>query len=292
MAPEIIALVLVSALLHAIWSALIKESRDPLAFNLLQVAPFVPLVLAIPFVVDLGAVPLEAWRMLAASCVIHAFYVYWMARALEGAELSVVYPIMRSTPAFLPLVAVPLLGESLSAQGAMGIAVVVAGMWLVHTRGEAKLASFVQPGTGFGYLVLLTTVAYSVTDKAAMDALNGTTWNEPIPRSLLYFVLLAVGHTACVAPFVLRRAGLRSVVAQGRVEWRRMLLAAAATTGSYTLILEALRHAPVSYVAAVRQCSVLFAVAIGAFLLQEAPGRVRVAGALLTVVGVALVALA
>jgi len=290
--PETLALVLLSALLHAVWSALIKDSRDPLAFNLLQTAPFVPAVLAALVWVDLGAVPPAAWRMLAASCVIHAAYVYWMARAYERADLSVVYPIMRSTPAFLPLVAVPLLGESVSLQGAAGIAVVVAGMWLVHTGGTARLARFVQPGTGFAYLVLAATVAYSITDKAAMTALDATAWREPVPRSLLYFLLLGLGHSACVAPFVLRRAGARALLAQGRAEWRRVLVAAAGTTGSYVLILEALREAPVSYVAAVRQCSVLFAVAIGALWLKELPGRARVVGALLTVLGVALVAFA
>jgi drug/metabolite transporter (DMT)-like permease len=290
--PETLGLVLLSALLHAGWTALIKESRDPLAFNLLQALPFLPPVLVLCAWVDLRAVPAEAWRMLGASCLIHAAYIYWMARALQRAELSVVYPIMRSTPAFLPLLAVPLLGESISGQGAAGIAVVVLGMWLVHTRGQARLASFVQPGTGFAYLVLLATVGYSLTDKAAMAALSSSEWRQPVPRALFYFLLLGVGHTLCVAPFVLRRARPHALIAQARAEWRRILLAAAGTTASYTLILEVLRHAPVSYVAAVRQSSVLFAVAIGALWLKEVPGGARLLGALLTVIGVALVSFA
>jgi drug/metabolite transporter (DMT)-like permease len=290
--PETLALVLLSALLHAGWTALIKDSRDALAFNWLQTAPFVPLVLALGTAVDLDAVPAATWRMLAASCLIHTAYVYWMSRALEGAELSVVYPIMRSTPAFLPLVAVPLLGESISLQGAVGIAVVVTGMWLVHTRGQARLERFARPGTGFAYLTLLATVGYSLTDKAAMAALDGADWRGPVPRSLLYFLALGVGHGVCMTPLVLRRARPRAILAQGRAEWRRVLLAAVGTTGSYTLILEALRHAPVSYVAAVRQSSVLFAVAIGVVWLKERPGRPAVVGAVLTVIGVALVSLA
>jgi hypothetical protein len=40
-------LVLASALLHAIWSALIKGSRNPLAFNLLQSAAAVVAALLI-----------------------------------------------------------------------------------------------------------------------------------------------------------------------------------------------------------------------------------------------------
>ena len=85
--------------------------------------------------------------------------------------------------------------------------------------------------------------------------------------------------------------GPRALLSQGRAGWRRLLLAATGTAGSYSLILEALRHSPVSYVAVVRQSSVLFAVGIGALWLGETPGRARLAGASLTVVGIALVAL-
>jgi drug/metabolite transporter (DMT)-like permease len=61
---------------------------------------------------------------------------------------------------------------------------------------------------------------------------------------------------------------------------------------SYTLILAALQTALVSYVVAARQTSVLFAVGLGVAVLGERPGRARVAGALATVAGVALIAMA
>jgi drug/metabolite transporter (DMT)-like permease len=60
---------------------------------------------------------------------------------------------------------------------------------------------------------------------------------------------------------------------------------------SYALILQALRTAPVSYVTAVRQTSVLFAVILGTTWLLERPGRLRLIGAAATVAGVALIAL-
>ena len=48
--------------------------------------------------------------------------------------------------------------------------------------------------------------------------------------------------------------------------------------------------APASYVVAVRQTSVLFAVVLGVAVLRERPGRPRVVGAAATVLGVALIA--
>jgi drug/metabolite transporter (DMT)-like permease len=55
-------------------------------------------------------------------------------------------------------------------------------------------------------------------------------------------------------------------------------------------VLAALATAPVSYVVATRQASVLFALAMGVLWLRERPGRPRVWGAVATVVGVALIA--
>ncbi|MGH3127695.1 MAG: EamA family transporter, partial [Gaiellaceae bacterium] len=59
---------------------------------------------------------------------------------------------------------------------------------------------------------------------------------------------------------------------------------------AYALALAALELAPAASVAAVRETSVLFAVAIGAYALRERVSLSRGAGAALVVTGIALVA--
>ena len=59
---------------------------------------------------------------------------------------------------------------------------------------------------------------------------------------------------------------------------------------AYALVLAALRLAPAAAVAAVRETSVVIAVALAGLLLGEPVGRRRLAGALLVVAGVALLA--
>jgi drug/metabolite transporter (DMT)-like permease len=61
---------------------------------------------------------------------------------------------------------------------------------------------------------------------------------------------------------------------------------------SYTLILHAMETAPVSYITAARQSSVLFALLIAVVALKERPGRLRVLGGIANVAGVVLIALA
>jgi len=283
--------VLGSALLHAVWSISIKSSGDPLCFNLLQswtacaalavVSPWIPWA-------SLGP---DLWLLLAITGPTHALYLFWMSRSYEHGDLSLVYPIARSTPAFLPLLAVPLFGESLRPGGVAGIAVVVAGIWLVHA-GSASWSrrALVEPATRFAYLTLAATVVYSLVDKAAMAGLAGRPWPSPLPRAIAYVLLLSVAHALAFAPLVLWSRGPRALREAARTRLGTATAAALISFVGYGLILRALETALVSYVVAVRQTSVLFAVLLSTLWLRERPGRPRVIGAAATVVGVALIA--
>jgi uncharacterized membrane protein len=289
--PEDLAAVVLSALLHAVWSVSIKGSTSPLGFNLLQLAPPVAAACALPWLVPLADIPPSVWALAAATALAHGLYFYWLSRALEVGDLSVVYPIARSAPAFLPLVAVPLLGDRVTALGVAGIAIVVAGMWAVQLEaGGGRLPRFSAPGAGFAWLTLAASVGYSLSDKAAMARLAGVAWHAPIPRAVFWYLLLCAGGSLVFGPLALRRLPRGALPALARRELRMALVAAAVGLAGYGLILHAFRVAPVSYVVAVRQSSVVFALGLGAIRLRERPSRVRVLGALATVAGVVLVA--
>ena len=283
-------LVLISAFLHALWSTSIKASRDPLAFNLLQAMLTLVPGLVVIACLDLAALPKEVWLALLGTSVSHGIYFFLLSRSLERGDLTLVYPIARSTPALLPVVAVPVLGESVSVAGAVGIATVVVGMWLVSTRGEVSWRALVGPGIGFAYLTLLSTVAYSLFDKAAMAGLDEVALGG-IPVAIAFYFLLSSGGLLCFLPLALPGLDRRGLVCTARAEWKQVAMAACAGLLGYGLILEAYRSAPASYVVAVRQTSVLFAMGFGIRLLHEGPGRARLLGATATVVGVVLIAL-
>ena len=280
---------LLSALLHAVWSVSIKQSGDPLCFNLLQTwSGSLLLAVAAPFV-PWHAIPAPVWGFVLLTGPVHALYLYWMSRAYEHGDLSLVYPIARSTPAFLPPFAVIWFGEQLHPLGVLGIAIVVGGIWLVHLQpGVAR--PYAQTAIRFAVLTLLSTVAYSLLDKAAMAELATADWQGPVPRAITYSLMLQVAHAIAFAPLFFRVRG----VAELRVALRSQLfmasVAAVISFVGYALILRAFETSLASYVVAVRQSSVLFAVALGALWLRERPGRPRVIGAVATVIGVALIA--
>jgi drug/metabolite transporter (DMT)-like permease len=285
-----LGLVLASALLHAWWSVAIKDSRDPLAFNLLQlVAPFGILLLIAPFV-GWAEVPTRVWWLVAGTGVWHGLYFYWMTRAFEHGDLTLVYPIARSTPAFIPLISIPLLGERISLGAACGIAIVVAGIWLVGAGSGVSRSALVSTGARFAFLTLAAGVGYSLVDKTAMRELGAAAWTSPVPRAFVYAVLLGISGTFVFAPlaWLRTRAGLLARLRQGGLG--RASFASVVSYIGYALVLAALETAPVSYVVAVRQTSVLFALVMGVLWLRETPGRSRIWGAISTVIGVALIA--
>ena len=68
-------------------------------------------------------------------------------------------------------------------------------------------------------------------------------------------------------------------------------LLAAAGFGAYALVLAALQLAPAASVAAVRETSVVIATVMAALFLRERVTRVRLAGSVVVVAGIALLAL-
>ena len=284
-------LVLLSALLHAGWNAAAKKNDKPTAFLALIVGFTLLGTLAmLPMFprVSLGA---ELSWLLLASCCLHGLSFVVLSRAYESGDLSVVYPISRSTPAVVPLLAVPLLGEHVSTVGAVGIGLTLVGMWLVQTGGALRTAALRQPAALWAYLMLLLTAGFSLVDKRAMTLLSDMPWSGPLPRALTYYLIQTSGAALIFLPFVLSRLGRAPLADFARKQLALGVLAALATLASYVLVLEALRTAQVSYVVAVRQCSVLFAVALAVLALSERPSKVRWAGTLGTIAGVVLIAL-
>lgn len=288
MSATVLALVLFSAFLHAAWSASIKGSASPLAFSLAQHLLVLPLAVAGVASVAGELLTPRLLACAAGTAVAHGVYGYWLALALERADLTLAYPIVRSTPALLPLLAVPVLGETPSPLGATGIAVVVSGIWLVHGSG-LTFRALGAPALRYAWLTLLATVGYSLSDKAAMEALAGSAYRGWLAPALVWYCVIVFASSFVFLPLCYRRVSRADLRHALRREGWRAAAAVGVSLIGYGLILAAFERAPASYVVAVRQSSVLFAAWIGVAFLGERPDRGRLAGAVATVAGVALI---
>ncbi len=86
---------------------------------------------------------------------------------------------MRSSPALVLVLAVLFLSEQVSGQGAVGILLVAAGVYIINMKqisGEELLApikSIVRDrSTRFAFLTLISVALYSIVDKMAVEHIH------------------------------------------------------------------------------------------------------------------------
>ena len=298
MPTEIVAMVLVAALAHASWNALIKSDDDRLvtlgAINAVRFLLCIPIVLALPL-------PDRAsWPYLAASSILHVGYYIFLISAYRFGDLSKVYPLARGlSPLIVAAGAYAFAGERLSPMALVGVAVACMGIASLSLGGGATPARSARVHAGalssagdgaaqartnrrgvvFAAGTAVFIAAYTVTD--AMGArLSG--------HAVSYVAWLSIldGLPMLLVAGVLRRAGLAHHLAARA--WKSVAGGALQLT-AYGLVVWSLALAPMAAVSALRETSVLFAAIIGVKLLGEPLGTHRITAAALVAAGIMLI---
>ena len=271
MAASALALALAAAVLHALWNLLLARARDVEAATAMAFA--IGVALFAPIAVARWDVAGEAVPYMAVSAVFELLYLGLLAFAYERAELSVVYPVARGLAPVLVLgVGIAALGVGTSSVEVWGVVLVALGVLLVRglRAGDSR-------GTVYGLAIAACIAGYTLADA------RGVEHADPFAYLL---VVLAVPVAVYLA-LVVRRRGLESL--RGELGLAT-LVAGPATFGAFALVLFALQRASAASVAAVRETSVVIAVALAAPVLGERVTRGRLAGAVLVVIGVAVLA--
>ncbi|HEX9068945.1 MAG TPA: EamA family transporter [Ktedonobacterales bacterium] len=287
MTLPLIGLLIFAGLLNATGNLLTKRSGDKRAFLWLVYASMAVLF-AVPFALVFHPFPAQAWPFILLSGALEATYALLLSQAYSLGDFSLVYPLARgSAPIFAALLGVSLLGDRLAPVGVAGISLVVAGVYVLHVPAMTRaglLAPLRAIGSGVSRLAILIGLiigSYSTVDKLGVRLVPP--W--------LFIYMITVVSALLQAPVVLltRRA---AVARELRTSWGSIITASLILFAPFLLVLIALQHSQVSYVASVRECSVVFGAALGALVLREPFGRVRVAGAVIVFAGIVCIAVA
>jgi drug/metabolite transporter (DMT)-like permease len=265
-------LILLSAALHVSWNLLVKRGGDKLVT--IWTLDLVPPILLWPLLFVVGVPGPEAWSVIVVSAVVHAASTVALVEAYERADLSVAYPVARGlAPVLVAVGAALVLGERLSLAATAGVLAVSLGVvWLGLS---ARRVGESLAGLAWAAAMAALIATYSIVDKI------GVTRAHPVSYAIVFMALDSVMLT----PYVLWRRGRHRVQA---VLWEeRRTIAASSLLGliGYLLILVALRLTEVSYVATLREISVVLAAIVGWRVLKEPVGAERVAAATLAAAG-------
>jgi drug/metabolite transporter (DMT)-like permease len=260
-----------AAVLHAGWNLVAKRAEGD-RFMVLWAQFVCATLVALPLLVGHQVIWGMRWQgylWAALSGCTHLPYTLLLARAYTVGDFSVSYPVARGGGAALAaLGGVLVLGDHLTALESLGIAFIVSGLAIL-AHGSI--------GRPFRVALLLAGVicVYTVIDAKGAR----------VTGSVAYVFAAFVGTGLSTTVFGLATGRRSDMAAMLRAHTRRSLLTGAASLVTYGMVLVAVRHAPVGYVTALRESSVVLAAVAGWRLLGEGDHRRRLTAAFVVFVG-------
>jgi len=265
--------VLLAAFLHASWNVLVKFTLDRfLAMFLLQtLMGFMGFAMLLLFAIpSVSSLPYAL-----VSGALHTAYNLFLARSYKTGELGLVYPVARGTAPLLTLGAATVFArDPISVTAFFGIMILVAGIWLIAI--SPSLAAKVDRKTiAFALGTSVFIGLYTIVDGLG-GRLSGSA------SGYTGFVFILDGLFMLVTGLYLRG---RRIISDVTPYWRSGVVGALASGSAYWIVIYAMSVAPIAMVAALRETSILFAIAMSSKFLKEPMTWQRVGGGVLVVAG-------
>ena len=278
-----IALLLASALLHALWNMLLKQSDIKyVSMNWQVLLSGAAAIVAIFF---LGLPPRAMWPFAIASTVLEVLYFLLLMYAYTDHDFSLIYPIARgAAPALVVVWAALFLHEIPTTGGLVGILFIVLGMVIIgstsllqnHENKPHLKGIFLALGVAFIISV------YTIVDGTAVKAHP----DSALPYALSMFAFVPFLTT----PVVVRNFGWKPFAQAWREQPWKLILGGVMGVVAYTTALFAYSFAPLNYSEAIREVSVVIGAFFGWRFLGEKMGGYRLLGAGVIFGGIVLIA--
>jgi len=276
-----IALLLASAVLHALWNLILKQSPEKYAAMGWQV--IISGVISIVALFFTGLPPRSMWLFAVGSMTLEAIYFILLSFAYSDHDFSLVYPVARGTaPALVVLWSFLFLNEIPSAGGFIGILTIICGLTIIGAT------NFLQPHAGkpqFKGIAIALTIALVISIYTLVDGF-AVKHGPALPYGLSMFTLVPVLTT----PVIVSHFGWKRFIEARKRQPARLILVGFLGVIAYLFALFAYSLAPVNYSEAIREVSVVMGAFAGWQFLGEKLGKIRVVGAAVIFAGIVLIA--
>ncbi|WGL17046.1 DMT family transporter [Microbulbifer bruguierae] len=275
--PALFALILLSALAHAVWNAVVKHSEE--GFLQLAMIRSVGLLVGAALATQLPLPGENALGFLLGGAFFQYLYFYLLSRSYLALDYGTAYPMARGvTPLMVATAALLFLDESLQPLQLTGILLVTCGIFALIMK-ELRVSGkgiFYSLGTGIAITGYTTLGAAGV--RTVENPLSYVAWLEILSGG---GIILTVLLTRPLIGF-----------AFARTHFVRSSVSGVLATCGFGIALWATSVMPVAAVAATREVSILFAAVISVVLLNERFSAHRVFAALIIFTGIGTLALA
>lgn len=295
-----IFLIILSAFIHAGWN-LLSKSQTPSA-SFFFIACLSGVLLLSPALVlyfnTIPQIPLQIFGLLITTGIFQALYYTSLAGAYRNGDMSVAYPIARSTPIIVVFVVTLILGRSHQVSNIciLGIILVVAGCFIIPLKKftDFHFRNYLNLTCGFALLAAIGASGYSIIDDEALHQLRA---NEHISignteMTLLYFFFGTLTSSLCLFLFIIpRKKGRSDLVKVIKTNMRNAVITGVGIHVTYLIILISLAFVNnVTYVVGFRQISIPLGVILGILILKEMPHIPKILGVIIMFIGLTMVA--
>jgi len=272
-------MVLVAAVAHASWNAIVHAIEDKLVALILFGAGGA--LMALPLVLLAPVPDRSSWPWLVASVLVHIAYQLLLVASYRLGDFSQTYPLARgSAPLLVTVLAAVFVGELPLPLELAGVVVVSAGLAsLVLVGGlpgrhelPAVVAALATGGTIATYTLLDGT---GVRTSGSVAGYTG--WLVLLNSVITLTYVYVAGR---------RRSGL---LGQLRRHAGLGLLGGALSLAAYGLVLWAQTRGPLAPISALRETSIVAGAIIGAVVFKEGFGRRRIFATAIVFAGVLMI---
>lgn len=274
-AAVLYGLVILSAIAHATWNALMKSAGDRmLTMAALRFTGLGIGLCALPFV-DWPAP--ESWKWLGLTAAVQFSYYVLLVRSYGAGDMSVVYPLARGLAPVLTTIAAALaIGETLNAGQTVAVGLISLGIMVLALGAGAKREA----------VLLALATGVSVAAYSFFGGLGVRTAGTVLGFQACLEIVTGAGTVGYVA--AVRRADLMTYA---RKHGGLGVLAGVISVVGFLAYLAAAQSLPLGPVTALRETSVIFGAVIGTLLLHEGFGLRRLTASAMVVAGITLLAL-
>jgi drug/metabolite transporter (DMT)-like permease len=277
-----LALLISSAILHALWNLLLKQSQEKYLAMGWQV--IISSIFSIFAILITGLPPRSMWLFVLISMILEAIYFGLLSFAYNDHDFSLVYPVARGTaPALVAVWTALFLREIPSTGGFIGIFLVVCGLVIIGAtslfQNHTKQPQF--RGIAIALSIALVISIYTLVDGFAVKH------GPALQYGLSLFILIPVLTT----PLIVQHYGLNPMVKAFRAQPGRLILVGILGIVAYLFALFAYSIAPVNYSEAIREVSVVIGAFAGWYFLGEKLGKIRILGAVVIFAGIVMIAI-
>lgn len=285
MTPIILILVLFSAALHPLREFLVKGDQAPSGIALAVVIQWCCLA---GFQTWLDGndpwIALEVYPEMIASGLGTLFYYWCVLMTLKYGDLSIYYPIIRSSPLFVVTVGFFFLGHNFSPMMLCGITLILLGAFLLQFQPSANTFS----KSKILILAIFALCGHGIVTLADAEAMKVA---EPSSYLFVQYLFMIPGMILLTIATKKHDHSLYQQLILGWIKTpARYISAGIMSYSSYYFILWAFQlGGSAAAVSSVRLISIPFSVILGCWLLKESRLSTRLMWSLLITIGIVII---